>query len=157
MMYFPSEVDRERWRKIAKKAKMPFTDWIYSMVEAHLVEENEDSQAATDQKISMQTENRQLRRELQKSEVMISNLETEVFKLRNQLFSAPTPTGLGEIGKKLLSVLRSGGTRSNREILQDLDVDANDIEAIGIVTKQLQTLQDLELVKESAQGWRWMR
>lgn len=156
MMYFPSQVDRERWRKIAKKAKMSFTDWIYSMVEARLVEESEDAQAATDQKISLQAEARQLRRELQKSEARISDLETEVFKLRNQLFASPMPTKLGDIDAKLMAALRSGGTWANREILQELGVDANDIEAIEIVTKQLQILQDHGLVRESARGWKWI-
>lgn len=156
MMYFPSQADRERWRKLAKKAKMSFTDWIYSMVEARLVEESEDALAAADQKISLQAENRQLRRELQNSEARISDLETEIFKLRNQLFSSPMPTKLGDIDKKLMAALRSGGTWANREILQELGVDANDIEAIEIVTKQLQSLQDLKLVKESARGWRWI-
>ena len=63
-----------------------------------------------------------------KSEARISDLETELFKLRNQLFSYPMPTKLGDIDKKLMDALRSGGTWANREILQELGVDANDIE-----------------------------
>jgi len=153
MMYFPSEADRERWRKTAKKAKMPFTAWIYSMVEARLAE---DDEAGKDRAVFSYAENRKLHRELEKSEARISELETEVFKLRNQLFAAPQPTGLGQIDEKLLNVLRSGGTWSNREILAEMGVEPHDIEAIEIITRQLQVLQDLRLVKESARGWRWI-
>jgi len=156
MMYFPSEADRERWRKIAKKTNMSLTSWIYNMVEVQLTEDSEEARADADRVISSHAENRQLRRELQKSDARIADLETEVFKLRNQLFAQPNPTGLGHIDEKLLAVLRSGGTWPNQEILQELGVDAQDIGAIEIVTRQLQILQDLKLVKDSTRGWRWI-
>jgi small-conductance mechanosensitive channel len=152
MMYFPSTADRERWRKNATKSKMPLTGWIYSMVEAKLTEESEESRTA--QAVSTLAENRHLRRELQKSEARINDLETELFKLKDQRFAADQ--GRASIDESLVAVLRKGGTWSNTEILGELGVDPHDIEAISLLTRQLQLLQDVKLVKESAWGWRWI-
>ncbi len=87
---------------------------------------------------------------------MISDLETEIFKLRNQLFASEKPEGLGEIEGSLLDALHSGGLWSNRELLAELGVAANDAESIQIITAQLRFLQDHRFVKESARGWRWI-
>lgn len=154
MMYFPSNADRERWRKIAKKSKMPLTAWIYAMVEARMAEEAATEEAA--QKASLQSENRRLRHELQKAEAMISDQQTEIFKLRNQLFALPHYPTAGEFDAALIDLLRSGGTWPNRDILQELGVEPNDADAIDILTHQLRMLQDLRLVKESPRGWRWI-
>lgn len=151
MMYFPSEADRERWRKNARKSKMPFTDWIYSMVESKLADEDEGARTA--QTVATLAENRQLRRELQKSEARINDLEMEIFKLREQKFAEDQ--GRAPIDEKLVQVLQKGGTCSNAAILEELGVDPHDIEAIELLSRQLQLLQDIKLVRESAWGWRW--
>jgi len=155
-MYFPSQKDRERWRKLATKSKMPFHRWIYEMVETRLAEESEPAQEISSQRASLQDENRHLRKDLQKSEARLSDLETEIFKIRHQLFMMKTPKGKGKFDAMLLAALRSGGTWQGRVLLEELGVDSNDIDAIEIVTSQLQYLQDLGLVKESAQGWKWI-
>ncbi len=141
---------------LAQKSRMSFSHWIYETVESHLAREGKDFQEVSTQRVSLQAENRQLRRDLQAREARISDLETEVFKLRNQLFASEKPVGLGEMDGRLLDALRSGGLWSNREILAELGVDANDADAIQIVTVQLRFLQDHGLVKESARGWRWI-
>ena len=155
MMYFPSEVDRERWRKIAKKSKMPFTSWIYEMVEGRLAEESEPAQEVSDQRTSLQSENRRLRNDLEKDEARLRVLETQIFKLQQAVFLHDQP-GRENYSKKLIQVLQSGGTWPGRDLLAELNVNPDDATAIQIVTHQLQALQDFGLVKESARGWRWI-
>ena len=87
---------------------------------------------------------------------MAEDLKTENFKLRNKLFAMEKPEGIGQFDKELLDLLRQKRTWPNRALLDELGVDSSNIEAIQIITRQLQTLQDLSLVKESAQGWRWI-
>lgn len=156
-LIFASNADRERWRAVAERAQMPLTKWILATVETCLAGESEDAEEVATQRTSLQAENRKLRRDLEKSDARLKDLETELFKVRNQLFSIEQVKGHGSFDEKLLAVLRSGGNWSNRNLLAELGVESNDAEAIEIVTRQLQVLQDLGVVKESARGWKWVR
>ena len=153
---FPSSQDLKRWEGLARKARMKFNRWVFSMVELQITMENQDLEEINTQKISLQSENLKLRRDKERIEAMAEDLKTENFKLRNKLFAMEQPVGIGEFDKDLLNLLRQKRTWSNRALLEELGVDSANIEAIQILTKQLQTLQDLQLVKESAQGWRWI-
>ncbi|MCX8207992.1 MAG: hypothetical protein N3G75_09245 [Methanothrix sp.] len=154
IMYFPSVKDRERWRRLARKARMPLSRWIFETVENHLAE---DSQAGFAQKSNLIAENRRLQRELEKSEARIRELETEIFKLKNLYFSRPVASlGVGSFDPALLDILKSGNTWSSRDILTALGIDQSDVDAIDIVTNQLYLLLDLGLVQETPSGWRWV-
>ncbi|MCX8207519.1 MAG: hypothetical protein N3G75_06770 [Methanothrix sp.] len=151
ILYFPSSRDRERWRRLARKARMPLSRWIYHTVEEHLAE---DTRERT-QKSDLFAENRRLQRELEKSNARIRELETEVFKLRNRVFVTPDgPRGIGSFDPALLDLLRSGETWTSRALLDALGVDQSDADAIEIVTRQLYLLLDLGLVQETSRGWR---
>jgi hypothetical protein len=155
-LIFPSSQELERWEALAKKARMKFNRWVFSMVELQLIVESQDLEEICTQKTSLQSENLKLKRDKERIEARLEDLETEVFKLRNKLFAMEKPEGIGEFDKELLDLLRQGLTWSNKTLLDALDVDSSNVEAIQILTRQLQTLQDLKLVKESANGWRWI-
>lgn len=154
ILYFPTSRDRERWRRLARKARMPLSRWIYEIVEEHLAEGNDEGAA---QKSDLFVENRRLQRELEKSNARIKELETEIFKLKNQYFSQRSGSrGIGSFDPALLDLLKSGETWSSRALLDALGVDRSDVDAIEIVTNQLYTLLDLGLVQETTRGWRWV-
>lgn len=153
IIYFPTSRDRERWRRLARKARLPLSRWIYEIVEEHLAEGSDEGAA---QKSDLFVENRRLQRELEKSNARIKELETELFKLRNLYFSQPDgPRGVGSFDPALLDLLRSGETWSSRALLEALGIDQSDVDAIEIVTNQLYLLLDLGLIKETTRGWRW--
>lgn len=153
ILYFPTSRDRERWRRLARKARMPLSRWIYETVEEHLAEDDIDRTA---QKSNLLVENRKLQRELEKSDARIKELETEIFKLKNQYFSQLGRPVVGSFDPSLLDLLRSGETWSSRALLDALGVDQSDVDAIEIITNQLYLLLDLGLVKETTRGWRWV-
>lgn len=154
-IYFPSPKFLERWQSCAKASRSTLSAWIFETVEASLDGATEPAQEINAQKASLQEENRALRRDLEKSDARLKELETEIFKLRNEVFQQQLK-GAGVFDPKVASILRVGGVWSNRELLKELAVDPHDIEAIEIVTRQLQALQDLGIVTESAKGWRWV-
>jgi hypothetical protein len=41
--------------------------------------------------------------------------------------------------------------------LKELGVDPGETEAVKLVNNQLESLQRFGLVKETAQGWRWIK
>ena len=124
------------------------------MVEGHLAEESEPAQEIVTQRTSLQAENRKLKRDLEKEEARLRELETENFKLKH--VSLLDETGRKDFSPKLIEVLRSGGTWPGRDLLNELEVNPDDFIVIQMITKQLQVLQDWGVVKESARGWRWI-
>jgi hypothetical protein len=52
--------------------------------------------------------------------------------------------------------LKKGRAYSGQDILKSLNVDPKDSEAVRIVHRQLQILQDFKLITEGANGWRWV-
>ena len=154
-VYFPSEKFLEKWKTQAKESRMPLSSWIFATVEATVDGAAEPSQEITRQKTSLQEENRKLRRELEKGEAKMRELETQVFKLQHASFLSDTESQK-IYSEKLIKILRSGGTWPSRELLAELSVNPDDAVAIQIVTNQLQALQDFRLVSENARGWKWL-
>jgi hypothetical protein len=154
-VYFPSEKFLEKWKAQAVAARMPLSSWIVATVEAAVDGTSEPAQEIADQKTSLQEENRRLRREMEKSEAKLRELETQIFKLQHASFLSDTE-GQKIYSEKLIKILRSGGTWPGRELLAELSVNPNDAVAIQIVTAQLQALQDFGLVSENARGWKWI-
>jgi hypothetical protein len=154
-VYFPSEKFLEKWKAQAEAARMPLSSWIVATVEAAVDGTSEPAQEIADQKTSLQEENRRLRREMEKSEAKLRELETQIFKLQHASFLSDTE-GQKIYSEKLIKILRSGGIWPGRELLAELSVNPDDVVAIQIVTAQLQALQDFGLVSENARGWKWI-
>jgi hypothetical protein len=154
-VYLPSKKFLEKWKEQAKIARMPLSSWIFATIEAAVDGVAEPIQEIASQKTSLQDENRKLRRELEKGEAKLRELETQIFKLQHASFLTETE-GQKIYSEKLIKILRSGGTWPGRELLAELSVNSDDSMAIQIVTNQLHALQDFGLVSENARGWKWI-
>jgi hypothetical protein len=154
-VYFPSEKFLVKWKAQAEAARMPLSSWIVATVEAAVDGTSEPVQEIANQKTSLQEENRRLRRDMEKSEAKLRELETQIFKLQHASFLNDTE-GQKIYSEKLIKILRSGGTWPGRELLAELSVNPDDSVAIQIVTTQLHALQDFGLVFENARGWKWI-
>lgn len=105
---------------------------------------------------TLRDQNRKLRRELESAKAELERQRTELFKLRNEALLQPMPQGVIQLNERLVDILKRGGTWSSNGLLKELDINPNDVEAIQIVTHQLQMLQDFNLVIEGARGWKWI-
>ena len=155
-IYFPSEEFLEKWKERAKAAQMPLSKWIFETVEAHMDEDTVTAQELAMDQETLRDQNRILRRELDSAKAELERQKTEAFKLKNEVLLQPVPQGVVQLNERLVNILKSGGTWSSQAILKELDVNASDIEAIQIVTHQLQMLQDFDLVNEGSRGWKWI-
>jgi hypothetical protein len=155
-IYFPSEKFLERWKERAKMVGMPLSKWIFEIVEAYMDEDTMTTQELARDQETLRDQNRILRRELDNAKAELERQKTEVFKLKNQVLLQPVPQGVVQLNERIVNILKSGGTWSSQTLLKELDVNANDIEAIQIVTHQLQMLQDFDLVSEGIRGWKWI-
>jgi len=155
-LYFPSEEDLKRWQEKARAAQIPFSHWIFETVEAHLTEDSApriDLIRETDQS---REELAKLRRDLKDKSAAIEKMETELFQLRHHSFLKPTSKDLDHYSEELITLLKTGRNWHNNDLLKALGIDPKNSDAMTIVTRQLQSLQDLKLVKEGTKGWRWI-
>jgi predicted nuclease with TOPRIM domain len=155
-IYFPSEEFLEKWKEKAKTVGMPLSKWIFETVEAHMDEDTMTAQELAKDQEALRDQNRNLRRELDNVKAELERQKTEAFKLKNEALLQPVPQGVVQLNERIVNILKSGGSWSSQELLKELDVNASDIEAIQIVTHQLQMLQDFDLVSEGARGWKWI-
>jgi predicted nuclease with TOPRIM domain len=156
-IYFPSEEFLEKWKERAKAARMPLSKWIFETVEAHMDGDMITAQELARDLETLRDQNRSLRRELDNAKAELERQRTESFKLKNEILLQPVPQGVVQLNERIVEILKSGGTWSSQDLLKELDVNPSDIEAIQIVTHQLQMLQDFDLVSEGTRGgWKWI-
>ena len=136
---------------------MPLSSWIFSAVEANRAGQGDPSINVDQDLQTLREENRRLRRELEGVTKDREQQRAALFKLKNEIFLKDQLVGVGEFDERLVNALRSGGSWPPREILAELQIDQRDADAIQIVTRQLQVLQDLGLVQDSPRGWRWIK
>ncbi len=155
----PSEKFLQKCEARAKASRLSLSKWIFETVEASVDQAEApkpDHDIAKDLEM-LQSENRDLRRHLKESENLLERRETELFKLRHESFADPLFRGHREGAEALIEVLRRGGTRSNEDLLRELNVNPKDRDAMQVLLGQLHALQDYGLVAETAKGWRWVR
>jgi hypothetical protein len=63
--------------------------------------------------------------------------------------------GIRSFDRELISVLKRGGTFNERELLEEIGVDRGDIDLVKAVNRQLEALEDYNLVVFTSKGWRW--
>ena len=136
---------------------MPLSSWVFSTVEASRAGQGDPSINVDHDLQTLREENRRLRRELEGVTKDREQQRAALFKLKNEIFLKDQLVGVGEFDERLVTALKSGGSWPPREILAELQIDQRDADAIQIVTRQLQILQDLGLVQDSPRGWRWIK
>ena len=155
LIYLPTEKDLDNWKELAKAARISLNKYIFEMVERG----RQEAQPRTDliKEISdLREENQKQREELKLKSLVLEKYETELFKYRHESFLQTDFQGTQQFSEDLVNLLKEGRTYSGQEILKSLDIDPKDSEAVRIVHKQLQILQDFKLIAEGVNGWRWI-
>ena len=155
LIYLPTEKDLDNWKELAKAARISLNKYIFEMVERG----RQEAQPRTDliKEISdLREENQKQREEIKLKSLVLEKYETELFKFRHESFLQPEFQGTQQFSEDLVNLLRKGRACSGPDILKSLKIDPKDSEAVNIVYKQLQVLQDFKLIEEGVNGWRWV-
>ena len=120
--------------------------WICAMVEHALANPQDFGTALELQRL--REEINELKAEKKLLEVALQKERSEIFKLKAQ------PTS-GETKLNIAAILMQGGHWSQRELLEALQIDPVDIDALQIVRRQLDLLQDAGFVEDTGRGWKW--
>ena len=155
LIYLPTEKDLDNWKELAKAAGISLNKYIFEMVERGRVE----AEPRTDliKEISdLREENQKQREEIKLKSLVLEKYETELFKFRHESFLQPEFQGTQQFSEALVNLLKKGRAYSGQDILKSLNVDPKDSEAVRIVHRQLQILQDFKLIEEGVTGWKWI-
>lgn len=151
---FASEEELERWR--ARAGETPLARWAREVVENYLADEElKPRQELELDTTRLREENRNLKRELQKTEAALELAESQLIRLKHSDFLKDE--GRAILSAELVNLLLSGCAWPGREIVKELHIAPNDSDAKKIVHAQLETLASAGFIEETPRGWRWKK
>lgn len=135
------------WLEEINKAVNGQSKWICAMVERSL--ENPKDFSAAKEIQNLREENNKLKAEKEMLEIALEKERSLVFKLQAK--------SIGDQKLNVAEVLRRGGHWNQRELMEALHINPTDMEAMQIVRKQLEILDDSGFIEEKSKGWRWVK
>lgn len=156
-VYLPSVETAIRWKKIADKAKMSISKFVFEHVENSLSQENELSPRVKliENLRSLKGENDELRKQNRMLNKVVDSLEEELRSFRLKPFLDPVSDGVRQYEKELIDIFRRRKFLRNDELLDVLNIDAADTDSIKAINIQLDNLRSYGLIKVVPGGWRW--
>jgi predicted RNase H-like nuclease (RuvC/YqgF family) len=166
-VYLPSIEQKERWEKLADQGGVSLSKWVIETVEEAIrpAEDREwkPRKELEDEIEGLKKEVADLRRELRQQKIIREKLERELRRYRAEPFLAPEFEGVRQYNKELIELLRSSRSLEGKskalkdvEILQYLDVDPTEEEAVKAISAQLTNLEAYGIVRSTPKGWRWI-
>jgi len=90
--------------------------------------------------------------------LLLEKLEADVYKARYANFQeVEMGEGTRRHDQELIKILLRGKALEGYSILKELAIDPRETEAVKLVNNQLESLQCFGLVRETAQGWKWIK
>ena len=158
-VYLPTEAAKHEWEEDAKKAGLPLSKFVFVAVEAFRSAKDETPRYEIVKELAEAKEEAQkLRTELKMKTMLLEKLDADVYKARYASFhEVEMAEGTRRHDQELIKILQRGRALDGYSILKELGVDPSETEAVKLVNNQLESLQRFGLVRETAQGWRWVK
>jgi hypothetical protein len=152
-LYFESDQEVKDIHQAAENARVPYAKFCREMIRRGM-----------EQPQKPQNDSLELREELAAARRNNTRLSDRIAQLEAELFAARHSTILGYSSKtvddsasnELVDLLKSGGSWRSDAIMKALGIDPKNIDAIRALAGHLRALQDLGLVAEGNNGWRWV-
>jgi hypothetical protein len=158
-VYLPSEEAKQEWEKEAKKAGLSLSKFIFAAVEAFRAAKEETPKSELVKELAdAKEESQKLRSELKMKTLLLEKLEADVYKARYVNFQeVEMGEGTRSHDQELIKILQRDKALEGYAILKELGIDPGETEAVKLVNNQLESLQRFGLVKETANGWKWIK
>jgi hypothetical protein len=151
-IYFPTAKELKKLQDAALACRMPHAHFALEMIRRGMDMPTTPSAGLQDTRDELAM----ARMDLKEKNARIKQLETDLFTLKSSLFSQPSPEGRSSLSSELVELLQDGHTWRPADIMARLGIDAKNIDAITSLAGQLHALQDLKMVEETTNGWRWI-
>jgi len=158
-VYLPSKKAKTEWKEDAKKLGLPISKFVFEAVEAFRASKDETPRYEMVKELAEAKEEAQkLRTELKMKTMLLEKLDADVYKARYASFhEVEMAEGTRRHDQELINILKRGKALEGYSILKELAIDPGETDAVKLVNNQLESLQRFGLVKETAQGWRWIK
>jgi hypothetical protein len=157
-VYHPSEQHKEKWKKIAAKARTPLSRFIISTVDG-VIDEAEEFQPRREvmrEVEALKKENKTLQDDLRQKSIVLERYEAELRRYRSQSFLEEDYNGVRRYSKEIVEILKKRGHMDSYRLLEELGIDPREADLVKAVSKQLEELEGYGMVKAEAKGWRWI-
>jgi hypothetical protein len=160
-VYLPSFEMAKEWKSGAKKAGVSVSKFVIDRVEDSIQREESEEVGYLSRLQLMkrlddsEDELKKLRDENRLFKKLAENLDSELKKYRAKPFVEEGFQGKREFDRELVELLRKGGSLSNEEVLVKLGVEPTEADLVKAVGKQLEVLEQYDLVEYTGRGWRW--
>jgi hypothetical protein len=154
-VYLPSKENLDGWLQDASQFGCTISEYIFEMVEKarHPSEKGPD---LTRENSDLKTQNHKLEQEIKLLKINLDHAQAEIYKLRFVGFEKVDSEEAREYDPTLVEMLKKGSVLDSQEILAGLGIDIKDSQAVKLVSIQLEELRRFGLVRETANGWRWI-
>jgi hypothetical protein len=149
-IHLPSEEEKKKLEAVAKARGVPVAKYILSILMA--VDSQSRPRVDPEELQQLREENSRLKQVVGDKELLLSQKENELRKLRGGAFLQPSWDA--DIDSDLLKALRAGPIHDHR--LLDL-LGVTDQDAIQAVSKQLQILEASGFISRTSKGWSWKK
>jgi hypothetical protein len=155
-VYHPSRIHKERWEKLAAKAHTSLSKFIISMVDGVIDEKEELAPRHVRELDGLKTENKSLREDLQRKNVLIERYEAELKRYRAAPWLEADFAGHRRLSEELVRILKARGAVDKPQLLDALGIDRREADLINAIGGQLETLESFGMVKAEEGIWRWV-
>ncbi len=139
-LYFSSKSEYDATLGAAQAAQVPHSKFCLEMIRRGM--EPREPVVIED--------NAPLHHEIRRQLLRIQELEREVFELQGRSLRSEC-----SFSPELICLMQDGGVRRPAEILRALGLSAN-VETLSALSSHLHRLQDLHVVEERQNGWKWL-
>jgi len=159
-VYLPSLEMVGDWKRKAEKAGVSVSKFVVERVEDSIRrEEGEEGYIGRVELIKRlrdaEEELKKLRDENRLLKKLVENLDNELRRYRAQPFIEESFEGIRRFDKDLIELLRKGGSYTQEQILDHLNVNPSDSDLVKAVSKQLEALEGYGLLEYKGRGWKW--
>lgn len=157
-VYHPSVQHKERWKKLAAKARTPLSKFIIATVDG-VVDENEEFKPRRElvrEVEAFRQKNIGLIEDLRRKDILISRYELELKRYRAAPWIEDTP-GIVQMSEDLIRILKARRTIESGQLLEELGIDPRETDFAKAIHKQLESLQAFGAVGQDKTGlWVWL-
>jgi hypothetical protein len=157
-VYHPSRDHKERWKKIAAKAHVPLSKFIIATVDG-VVDENEEYRPRREivrEVEALRQENRSLRDELNRKDVLLDRYETELKRYRAAPWAETEFKGIRSLNEDLVTILKTRGSVDRMQLLEALGIDRREADLIKALNSQIETLESFGMVRVDGGILQWI-
>lgn len=159
-IYLPSIEMVTDWKDRVKKSSKSISKFVIERVEDSIRrEEGEENYLSRPELLkqlnttkeelkTLKNENRLLKR-------LVDNLDKELKRYRVEPFLEEDYRGVRRFDRELINLLRKGGSYTGEEILDHFNINPSEIDLIKGINKQLEILENYDLVKYDLRRWKW--